>query len=226
VEAQEQGFIALGTALKQNIHNTLTELDLSCNSGIGEKGFMALGHGLQNMTHSLVKLNVACCDMNSRSAAHLITGLAFGKEVAKGLTEIDLSYNNISATGSVPLCNWFAQPGGAYSLKLLYLKDTKLDVGNMMRALKMGQVVNLEELDISCNRIDMMASQAVASLMESCTALKKLDLSAAGLPAQGACLILQAICANQTLRDFYLDLSNNELGCTRCWRTWPVNGQF
>jgi hypothetical protein len=101
-----------------------------------------------------------------------------------------LSQNNFAQLGTAQLCNWVGIKGNCV-LRNLYLGRTKLDIGAVTRALRNGEVKTLEEIDLSYSRIDAMASQSVAILMESLPRLAYVNLRGCGLQGATAVQILK-----------------------------------
>jgi len=212
VDAQEVSATALGTAIKKNTHNALTELDVSSNPNMKEKGAIGLADGLQNLQHSLIKLNLACCSFNPKASGAILQALCFGKEVSRSLQEVDLSYNNIGQPGSVQIANWFNQQDSCRNLRYLILTATKLDVGMAMRAVKNGRIATLVELDVSFNKIDLPGGQAVAGVIEQCPNIQIINVTNCSMQSGAAVAILTAVASNNSVKDVRINLSYNELG--------------
>jgi len=87
VHVSDSAVFNLGTVLKKNQHHALTDIDLSGNRDIKEKGFGELGEALHSMTHTMARLNLAACNMSQKCTSFITQALTFGKEVSKGLME-------------------------------------------------------------------------------------------------------------------------------------------
>jgi len=215
VAVQDTAVFHLGNALKRNQHSALTDLDLSGNPDIREKGFTSLAEGLQPFEHSLSRLNLAACKMSEKSAFSILQALCYGKNVASHLQELDMSFNTFASLGSSQIANWFVQQESAQHLKYLYLADTKLDVCAVMKSLRNGGVNSLIELDVSVNKIDLNAAVALGSVIESNPNMNVLNVSFCGLQSQPLEAILSAITKTDAISNFSVNISGNgELGPT------------
>eukprot|EP00027_Filamoeba_sp_ATCC50430_P005257 CAMPEP_0168554154 /NCGR_PEP_ID=MMETSP0413-20121227/7628_1 /TAXON_ID=136452 /ORGANISM="Filamoeba nolandi, Strain NC-AS-23-1" /LENGTH=804 /DNA_ID=CAMNT_0008584875 /DNA_START=114 /DNA_END=2528 /DNA_ORIENTATION=- len=212
VHVGDSAVVNLGTALKKNQHHALTDLDLSGNKDIKERGFGELGEALHAMTHTLSRLNLAACGMSQKSTSFITQALTFGKEVSKGLIEFDMSFNNFGPVGSSQLANWLVQQESAQYLKYLLLADTKLDVTPVMKAIKNGGLCNLVELDISHNKIDLNSAVAVGAVVESNPKLSILNLSHCSLVSQPLEAIFGSIARAEGISKLTVNISGNELG--------------
>lgn len=142
------------------------------------------------------------------------------------LQEMDFSHNTFGQTGSVHLANWFNQQDSGIHLKYLYLCNTKLDIALVIKAMKNASLNNLLELDLSYNKIDQIAGQALANFLKTAPSLNALNLEGCSLAGElkvflhgsqyflalNAVAIVQAISSNEAFQEFRLNISNNELG--------------
>lgn len=74
-----------------------------------DRGAAAIAEGLQFLTHTIFRLNMANCGLSSKGISSLLQAFCFGKEVARNITELDLSHNNVGSQGSSQLANYFNQ---------------------------------------------------------------------------------------------------------------------
>jgi hypothetical protein len=85
-----------------------------------DRGASGLAEGLQFLTHTIFRLNLANCGLTSKvppkypqtnfqGVSSLLQAFCFGKDVAKNINELDLSHNNIGSQGSSQLANWLNQ---------------------------------------------------------------------------------------------------------------------
>ncbi|KAJ8604022.1 hypothetical protein CTAYLR_003382 [Chrysophaeum taylorii] len=169
---------------------SLTEVDLSLNSSIGDKAISDLARALAACSSLIQRLSFAHC--NASDGAASTTGSCFRDHV--NLQHLDLSGNRIRSTGAqalVPLIN------GAGSKGLL--GRGKLDGG-------------LLSLNMGWNLIDDVGASACALAgVELPTAtLVRLDLSSNSMKDRAGVAIAKGLGASQTLRA--LDVSRNHLG--------------
>ena len=75
-------------------NNTLVELDLSCNVGVGSGALELVGRGLKNNT-ALKRLKLSSCEVNDEGCSYLAEALTENTV----LTELDLEKNDISDSG-------------------------------------------------------------------------------------------------------------------------------
>lgn len=212
VDMQSDAAIAIGNSLKRNNHNRVHDIDVSFNKSIGDKGALGLADGLQSLTHSMSRLNIAGCQFSPKATAQIFQAFGFGKDVSWGLVELDLSHNNFSSAGSMQVANWFNQQGGA-SLQRFYAVNSKLDVGLIMRAIKnSGKLAQLQEIDLSNNKVDAGAGTAIAQAIETLPSLSNLCLANCSMQAPQAIAIVSAIATNVQIRSASINFSFNELG--------------
>lgn len=211
--APDQAFINIGQGLKKNSQNVIRELDFSGNP-MKDKGMAGLAEGIQALTHPLSRVNIPVCGLSSKGIGSLVQALSFGQQAMNGLQELDLSFNNIGNSGSLSLSNLFSQMNWVQNLKYLFLSSCKLDAALVLKNLKNGNCRTLEIIDLSGNRIDSLASQSLASLIDTLHSLTQINLSYCNLQGSQVNTILSAIVGNQGIHNARVDISNNELGPT------------
>lgn len=212
VDMQSDAAIAIGNSLKRNNHNRVHDIDFSFNKSIGDKGALGLADGLQSLQHSMSRLNISGCQFSPKATAQIFQAFGFGKDVAWGIVELDLSHNNFSQGGSVQVANWFNQQGGA-ALQRFYAVNAKLDVGLVMRAIKnSGKMTQLQEIDFSNNKVDAGAGAAIAQAIETLPSLTNLCLANCSMQAAQAIAIVSAVATNVQIRSASINFSDNELG--------------
>jgi Ran GTPase-activating protein (RanGAP) involved in mRNA processing and transport len=212
IDATDQGAIALGISMKKNLHNSLIDIDLSNNPGIKEKGFLSISEGLLALQHSLTRLNLACCQMSVKSTSAIISALSLGKFAGSNMCEFDFSYNTLGAIGSAQLSTFFSVSERAESLRFILLANTRLEVALLMTALRTGKAFNVEELDISGNKMDLPSSTSTCKWIENLSKLSILNISNCSMSYQTAVPIIQAVASNQNLKNVTIHVSRNELG--------------
>jgi len=210
-DARDESFIAIGNSFKKNQLNSIVDIDFS-NNPMKEKGASGLGEGLQFFPHSLLRLNLSNCELNTKGVSSIVQSFCFGKEVAHGLVELDLSHNNVSTNGASHLGDWFSQVTVNCQLKYLLLSNTKIDAAFLFRAMKNATIRSLEEIDISANKIDIATSQTLCGVIDSLPVLRVLNVAYCSLVPQSVEGILRSITNNTNLSDVSVNISGNELG--------------
>ena len=140
------------------------------------------------------------------SEAHVVA-LAEALKQNTSLTQLDLSYNDISAQGVAALAEALKHNT---SLTQLDLSDNDIsDQGAADLAEALKQNTSLTQLDLTDNDISAQGAAELAEALKQNTSLTQLDLSDNDISAQGAVDLAEALKHNTSLTQ--LDLSDNDI---------------
>ncbi len=210
----DQGFAEIGEALRLNVHNVLVDLNLSRNR-IGDKGMLGLSAGLAHLTHSVNRLVLRDTQIGGRGIQALFEGLEQNPRVSQTLIELDISGNKFDANASQAITMWLQNTGAksSFNLRKLAVCDTNCDVFGLMQAVSIGILKTLIELDISGNKVDKAAAQALAvALKQPESKLARLICANTKLTGESLDAVLSAMSTNHALVDVRVDFSFNDLG--------------
>eukprot|EP01119_Soliformovum_irregulare_P013432 TRINITY_DN3569_c0_g1_i1.p1 TRINITY_DN3569_c0_g1~~TRINITY_DN3569_c0_g1_i1.p1 ORF type:complete len:717 (-),score=214.30 TRINITY_DN3569_c0_g1_i1:154-2304(-) len=211
-DSEADGIAAIGSALKKNIHNRISYIDFSNSSSMKDKGCIGLADGLMSFNHGLNSLNLALCGIGNKGISQLMQSLSLGREVGKTMTELDISHNSVGVQGSSQLGVFFSQELCANGLRSLRMENTGADLTVVCKAIALGKICSLEELQFSKNKIDSQAGQAISILAETNPYLKMVNLSHCEIQHGTTMSILSSISSNTSIQDVCINLSGNELG--------------
>ena len=200
----------LAGILSQNVE--LKELDLSFNC-LQATGATIVCKGMRTLTN-LTKLNISNNNISSGEAAHDIAAVLSQN---KSLEELDLSFNNLGASGAVRI---FQKIKGFTSLIKLNIGSIRMaDFAADNIATVLNTNINLKELDLSYNNIQTVGAVQIFKNTVNLN-LNKLNISHNNITDQGADDIAMFISQNIKLKE--LDLSHNNLqaaGAVKICRT-------
>ena len=192
-------FEDLASAVK--LCNGLQRMNLRCMC-MSERGILQLGELRKTLT-KLCELNLASNGFDDSNAAKLCEALQ-----GLPLTSLDLRDNSIREDGCTKLSQCFAQWS---TLEGLHLENNRIGEEGLKRiasALFKGNP-NLRSLNLK--RVFTQAPSAAAfALMGQLVALEEINISSNKIGAEGFAAIARAFASLSCLR--LLDLSNNELG--------------
>ena len=191
-------WIHLFKALCNN--TSLKKLDIGDNQ-LGVKGSLVLAEML-SCNKSLTELNLGWCNFFDVKFTMLI---ASGMHHNTSLKKLDISRNKLGMEGSVALaeilsCN--------KSLTELHLSVSEAELREIARELLHN--ASLKKLDISCNKLGMEGSVALAEMLSSNKSLTELNLGWCHLPEAGLREIARGLLQNTSLKK--LDISCNKPG--------------
>ena len=171
-------------------------------------------------------INLPDCNIRDEGVEMLVRGAVEAEtHCTGGISEIDLSDNNITSEGVKHLLSFLKQPiNKLETLSLVHLIPhvphlKKLDLSN--NPIRQGGAVPLttsptahksfEELELDITGIDVKDCRALSELLSSSTSLKKLDISRNGLPPEAVELIISGLHHNTTLETLLMSYSNFSL---------------
>lgn len=153
--------------------SALTHLDLEdvpCQSSGKELG-ASLG-----ALRQLTEVSLARAQISDVSACQLATGLLLGG--CTSITYLDLDSNEIGSAGARALAAALCQ---CHGLRVLYLGSNCIQEEGLVDItvpIMMGQWSELEELDLSANRLHDRGVRELIDASRQCPALRVLDISA------------------------------------------------
>jgi len=185
-------------------------VDLSENP-IGPKASQAMLLWLSQWTHPLKELCLANCGLNARTAPGLFQGLARNPRMSITVEHLDISGNKLELIGSQSMDLWLDTLKAYCKLHRLNLRDSGIVFGAISN---IRHLLELEELDLSDNKIDQSWGDLLTSLVENSPRLNKLVLNNCGLSYDlGFHNILAALNTRQKDGIFDIDVSRNaEIG--------------
>jgi len=189
-----------------NADSGIELIDISENP-IGPKAAQAMQSWLSSWTHPLKELCLANCGLKPLTAPLIFQGLSRNPAMSFTLEHLDLTSNKLELPGSQALDGWFDTLKVYCKLRKLILRDT----GIVFSALNnMRHLVEIEELDVSENKIDLTWCELLSSMVESSPRLNKLVLVDCGLSYEiGFRTLLSALSARQKEGRFSIDLSRD-----------------
>ena len=160
----------------------LVTLNLSCNRGINTSGSVVLADSLKFI--SLRSLNLNFTNIQQSGAIALASGL----KLRTRLQSLCLSGNDICSEGAVAIADWIEH---AY-------QNRHPDDGLIHSQ-------NLEELDLSWNRISLEGATALAHALKYCPELQTLDLQRNSIHSDGAVRLAEGLKYCLALKILILD---------------------
>jgi len=181
-------------------------IDISENP-IGPKSAQALLMWLSQWKNPLKELCLASCGINGRTAPALFQGLARNPCMSITLEHLDLSGNKLELPGSQAMDFWFDTLKVYCKLHKLVLRDS----GIVFSAIyNIRHLLELEELDLSDNKVEPTWCDLITSLVENSPRLNKLILNNCGISYEiGFRNILGALAARQKDGMLSLDVSRD-----------------
>ena len=197
----------LGEALHYNRNNAVQIIDLS-GTHIS-KGCSSFCLGLQNFHHSLKVLNLSSCALDGKHLMAIWEALGSNYGTSLTIEELDLSNNKFDDQSSSVFETWLSKAAEYSRLQVLKLSNINQTLSTV--AAYFHFLSNLQELDISHNKLDQRAVQLICSMVEKSSTLSRLDVSHCNLTGRFAAAITEAFVNNKKLVKTWLNLSANEL---------------
>ena len=165
-EINEQAVDDIAQLLSQI--SELEELDLSCNN-LQVTKIVKLLNEVQ-YTASFMRLNISNNGLNNKAAHGIATFLSHNHQVK----ELDLSYNNLQAAGTIVICNGMSNLQSL--IKLSFRNNNISDEAANEIAVVLFQNTLLEELDLSHNNLGALGSLHIIRNMIKLSDLMKLNI--------------------------------------------------
>ena len=178
----------------------LVELDVSYNN-LQTEGAIKIAR-LSEITN-LIKFNISHNEVNEQAAKWVASFLSQNSK----LKELDLSYNNLQATGAIEIAE-LCSGTNLTKLKELDLRYNYLQATGAIEIAKLCSVNNLTKFNISHNKITDKAAKSVATFLSQNSKLEELDLSYNNLQSAGA-IEIAGLCSISSL--IKLNISHNEI---------------
>eukprot|EP01133_Synstelium_polycarpum_P018077 gene18077-21601_t len=216
IEAEE-GWVALGDALRDNTAHQLRYLDVSDNK-VGDRGITAIVLAIKALARPFHALSARNVDLQSKAAAVAFRALQANYNASGFIETLDLSHNNIGAMGSDPMQDWLvlmntANPSPIKPLTHINLAATSIDTSRICNAIRAACLGALSLLDLSNNRLTNEGVHSICTLIAKGEHLETLRLRDTSLLGEHVALILGAATnGSAPIVARTIDLSNNALG--------------
>uniref|UniRef100_A0A8C3XMU6 Uncharacterized protein n=1 Tax=Chelydra serpentina TaxID=8475 RepID=A0A8C3XMU6_CHESE len=192
----------LTTVLRTN--QSLTELELGANVGLGDSGVQQLCEGLKHSNCKLQRLDLWDCGLMDAGCMDLAAVL----RTSQSLTELKLSHNKLGDAGVKLLCEGLKQNCKLQSLSLRWCNITNAGCGDLADVLRINQYLTKLMLGYNKDLGDSGVRLLCEGLKDPNCKLQMLDT---------ACCedLSAALTTSQTLT--YLDLAANRVEDSGVW---------
>jgi len=166
----EESFAHFWDYFRSNSGSALQLLDLS-GTKFGEQSIASCSRMLQTWSHPLTELVLSDCGINGKMLHTFFSALNKNPVMSMSIQHLDLSGNRFDVVGTQALDSWFATLKVYCQVKKLVLRNTNIVFG----ALKyFHHVTDIEELDLSGNKMESSAIEVLSTLLQNSTTLKKI----------------------------------------------------
>ena len=184
------------------VNGTLRVLDLSQNS-LSNKCMELLCHGLTN-NYSIVELNLSKNKITSDGGKFI--GSMLNEQ--RSIVSIDLSWNGLGPRGCEAILKGLREN---IMVKNLNLAWNAIGVDGCTAISKALGYINLQEIDISHNRLLCEGARCIAKGLKVNTSLEVLRIGQNVLESVGVCFLLRSILCNSESKVTTLDISGTDL---------------
>ncbi|XP_078682081.1 NLR family CARD domain-containing protein 4-like [Branchiostoma floridae x Branchiostoma belcheri] len=168
----------------------LEELDLSCNTDLGDTGMEVLQVGLSSVPH-LAVLRLGWGNVGVGMTSVGMSSLAPYMRHLVGLRELDISGNEIGDTGLESLTTVLHT---FTAMQVLGLRLTSISPTGMRTLVPaLCKLTGLIKLDIGANAIGDPGLECLAAILHHLTAMKVLVLSGTGISDRGISSLIKAL---------------------------------
>eukprot|EP01116_Phalansterium_solitarium_P017434 TRINITY_DN4296_c0_g1_i1.p1 TRINITY_DN4296_c0_g1~~TRINITY_DN4296_c0_g1_i1.p1 ORF type:complete len:727 (+),score=184.14 TRINITY_DN4296_c0_g1_i1:1020-3200(+) len=219
--SEPSGFVELGNALRENVANHITHLELE-RSELRDVGAAALAQAIASKKTGLVALILRDCGIQARGMAAIFRALHTNQTVSASLACLDVSDNECGSLATGSFSDWLygfrvdaIRPTScSSSLKRICLASCQLDTREALQAIRASLLNRLRHFDLSRNRFSKDAVPGLLEFIGQSTALVDLSLVGCHVSAELVESLLVALRSNQGIRAVKLNLSDNELGAS------------
>eukprot|EP01130_Rhizamoeba_saxonica_P001241 TRINITY_DN11126_c0_g1_i1.p1 TRINITY_DN11126_c0_g1~~TRINITY_DN11126_c0_g1_i1.p1 ORF type:complete len:839 (-),score=232.21 TRINITY_DN11126_c0_g1_i1:60-2576(-) len=198
-----------GRSLSENEEHQVQIIDIGHNNI--NAGIPQLVEGLDMFSHALTVLNLENCQIPSKVMITVIQSLKNNYGMSLCLDYLNFSGNDIGATGSSTLGEWFSITKKYNNLRFLHLANTNLSFSAFFPHTRVTTEY-LEEINVSGNNFPDSDYHYVTEAIEVYKKLRSLDVSSCNMSSRVCQMLIQAIGGNNDLNDFVLNASNNNFG--------------
>ena len=135
---------------------------------------------LSEWSHPISELVLADCGINGKMLQTLFNALNKNPAMSISIQHLDLSGNKFELAGTQALDSWFATLKVYCQVKKLNLRNTGIIFGSLNN---FHHVTDIEEIDLSGNKMDTAAVSVLSPLVKNSTTLKKIVLDNCSLSA-------------------------------------------
>jgi len=172
VAPNEEGMGLFWDYLRNNGDSALQLLDLS-GSAFGQQSIVSCARCLSDWPHPLPELILADCGINGKMLQTFFNALNKNPAMSISIEHLDLSGNKFDLAGTQAIDSWFNTLKSYCHVKRLVLRNT----GIIFSALKsFHHITDIEEIDLSGNKMDSSSVLVLTSLLKNSTTLNKLVL--------------------------------------------------
>uniref|UniRef100_A0A8C3SCQ0 Uncharacterized protein n=1 Tax=Chelydra serpentina TaxID=8475 RepID=A0A8C3SCQ0_CHESE len=199
----------LTTVLRTN--QSLTELELGANVGLGDSGVQQLCEGLKHSNCKLQRLDLWDCGLMDAGCMDLAAVL----RTSQSLTELKLSHNKLGDAGVKLLCEGLKQNCKLQSLSLRWCNITNAGCGDLADVLRINQYLTKLMLGYNKDLGDSGVRLLCEGLKDPNCKLQMLELHGCHLSTACCEDLSAALTTSQTLT--YLDLAANRVEDSGVW---------
>jgi len=180
VAASDEGMTRFWDYLRSNADSSLQLIDLS-GTLFGQQSIVSCARMLSEWSHPISELILADCGINGKMLQTFFNALNKNPAMSISIQHLDLSGNKFELAGTQAIDSFFATLKIYCQVKKLVLRNTGIVFG----ALKsFHHVTDIEEIDLSGNKMDSGAVQVLSSLVRNSPTLKSIVLDGCSLSAE------------------------------------------
>jgi len=209
IDLTSQHMEAISNAIVDNLDSPLQVISFAGNSHFGTGGGLFLSSALQSLKHSLPYIDLSGCSLGPKAIVDLF--LSFQRNFGMSLTirTLDLSKNKMEDLGSEHFANWLSVCRERSPLQRIILARAHINFITISAPLR--YLKNLQELDISHNKLDHAACQLLRTVVETTPTLHILNVSHCKLEGEHAALIIKAMVTNAACVETRINMGHNKL---------------
>jgi len=180
VAASDEGFSRFWDCLRSNADSSLQLIDFS-GTLFGPQSITNCARMLSEWDHPISELVLADCGINGKMLQTFFSALNKNPAMSISIQHLDLSGNKFELIGTQAIDSFFATLKIYCQVKKLVLRNT----GIIFSSLKsFHHVTDIEEIDLSGNKMDMNGIQVLSSLVRNSPTLKNIVLDGCSLSAE------------------------------------------
>jgi len=180
VTSSDEGMSQFWDHLAHNTESALQLIDFS-GTTFGQQSIVACARMLMDWEHPISELILADCGINGKMLQTFFSALNKNPAMSISIQHLDLSGNKFEVAGTQALDSWFATLKVYCQVKKLILRNTGVSFGSLRSFI---HVTDIEEIDLSGNKMDTAAVRSLSSLVKNSTTLKSVVLDNCSLSAE------------------------------------------